>query len=526
MVVIVPDSELSRYGDGKAISLANYSIMRSNGIYYLLDYDVVYPFSSQETVRKMGYNPDEIIDVSQEDLRNFSTGQTIGENQNSPLGRLIKLQENQQLYYLKDNFLNPITDPQIAKVNFPHLSIESVSAGELGNAQPGKNVIYKDGTLVGIKGFNKIYVMENGEKRHVPDQKTFENLGYQEGNVVWTDEPTALNIPTGSPLNVNRSIRTADQEPGQGQAGGNSTMIRTADEKTTYVGKKIETPVNTYLIADSKGNVLAGKNIDDVRPLASFTKVMTAYRLTKENLPLSKSTTYKNAKYKSKFGTFRLAEGEKVKNSDILSSMLISSINSASIMLVANVESNQTAFIKRMNKQVKDWGLKKTSFADVTGENLESKSTAREYLTIYRKSLTSPLLQEYLGSKSYSYTETVDKDGKPKHFDDNSNLLMKKDGLPFRIINSKTGYLDEAGAGLAMLVERRSDKKRFYARGLGSEAMLGHPGRKRKRGTLEALWTFRGRNWFPVCSSRPYCAPSSASSARSTRSRPASGPTP
>jgi D-alanyl-D-alanine carboxypeptidase len=70
--------------------------------------------------------------------------------------------------------------------------------------------------------------------------------------------------------------------------------------------------------------------------------------------------------------------------------------------------------------------------------------------------------------KNYVYTELIDKDGKPQHFDQHSNALMNKNGLSFDIISSKTGYLDEAGAGLVMLIERPSDKKQFIVITMGN----------------------------------------------------------
>jgi D-alanyl-D-alanine carboxypeptidase len=62
----------------------------------------------------------------------------------------------------------------------------------------------------------------------------------------------------------------------------------------------------------------------------------------------------------------------------------------------------------------------------------------------------------------------VDKDGNARHYDDNSNLLFQKNNLNFNIINSKTGYLDEAGAGLTMIIERKTDSKKFVIITMGN----------------------------------------------------------
>jgi D-alanyl-D-alanine carboxypeptidase len=45
---------------------------------------------------------------------------------------------------------------------------------------------------------------------------------------------------------------------------------------------------------------------------------------------------------------------------------------------------------------------------------------------------------------------------------------MKKNNPYYTILGSKTGYLDEAGAGLVMLVERKSDLKKFIVLTMGN----------------------------------------------------------
>ena len=121
-----------------------------------------------------------------------------------------------------------------------------------------------------------------------------------------------------------------------------------------------------------------------------------------------------------------------------------------------------------MNEQVKAWGLSKTSFVDVTGEDLGNLTTAREYLEIYKKATKNIDISKFLGLKSYQYDEILDIDGKKNHYDNHSNALVNELSLNFNIINSKTGYLDEAGAGLAMTIQRKTDNKKFVIISMGN----------------------------------------------------------
>jgi D-alanyl-D-alanine carboxypeptidase len=300
-------------------------------------------------------------------------------------------------------------------------------------------------------------------------------MGFNWKNIIWTDEFTGLNHPTGQPIYIHRQIEIAQSSEDNNETSSPSPeqiddkMIRTPLNKTTYIGEKFDTKVNTYLVADYKtGEILAGKNIDDQRPMASFTKVMTAYELMREGVNLSRSSTYNPTDHKSVYATFRIAAGEKILNKNLMYSGLVSSLNTPMKMLVDSVEEKENEFIKKMNTKAQDWSLNKTSFVDVTGEDLGNKTTARDYLSLYTKVTKNVDISEFLSTKSYQYNEMVDKDGNARHFDDNSNLLFKKNNLNFNIINSKTGYLDEAGAGLTMIIENKTNNKKFVIITMGN----------------------------------------------------------
>lgn len=476
-IITIPETELKNYTTGSPISLPNYSILRAGGNYYLLNNDSVRPFESYNTVKELGYNPDEIIDITAAEINSYNLGKVISTGAQAPLGRLVKVKENKQIYYIEGNNFYSVTDEKIAKTNYPHLAIDSVGASELAKLTQGDPIKFKDGILFGITGSNKIYVSEDGKKRHIASEEVFNGMGFNWKNIIWTDEFTGLNHPTGQPIYIHRNIEIAQSESEDDTATTQSSapdpindkMIYTPSDKTTYIGKEFSTDVNTYLVADYKtGEILAGKNIDDVRPMASFAKVMTAYELMKEGVNLSRSSTYDPADHKSIYATFRIAAGEKILNKNLLYSGLVSSLNTPMKMLVDSVEEKESKFIERMNTQAQNWLLDKTIFVDVTGEDLRNKTTARDYLSLYTKATKNVDINDFLSTKSYEYNEMVDKDGNPRHYDDNSNLLFKKNNLSFNIINSKTGYLDEAGAGLAMIIEKKTDSKKFVIITMGN----------------------------------------------------------
>ncbi len=200
LIVTVPDSELLRYDIGRGISLPNYSILKNGSAYYLLDHDTLRPFADETVVRQLGYNPEEVIDVTNEDVAGYTIGTTITAQTTAPLGRVVRLKETNEVFYLKDTLLNPLYDEQLAKVNFPNLPIEKVAITDLGTVAPGQAVIFKDGTLLGIKGANQVYVIEHGKKRHIMSEEAFTGLGYQGKNIIWVNKTMGLAHETGEPL--------------------------------------------------------------------------------------------------------------------------------------------------------------------------------------------------------------------------------------------------------------------------------------------------------------------------------------
>ena len=475
LIINIPINELKNYPTGTEISLPNYSILNANGKYYLLDDDTIRPFASSDTVKQFGYNPDEIININANDLSGYKIGAEISSASKAPLGKLVRIKENKQLYYLTEHIFYSITDDQLAKINYPHLSIENGDVSNLTNLNQGEAIKFKDGTIFGIEGNNKIYVIENGKKRHIANEEVFNGLGFNWKNIIWTNQFTGLNHSTGQPIYLKKEIEIADSivtaipEFSVAESISADKMIRTPEDKTSYIGKQFDTNINTYLIADyDSKEILVGKNMDDARPMASFAKVMTAYVLMKDGVNLERSVTYDPADHKSVYHNFRIVKGEKILNKNLMYSGLVSSINTAMRMLVDSVAENENNFIKQMNEQIETWGLTKTKFTDVTGEDLDNKTTARDYLAIYLNSTKNTNVNDFLSVKSYEYAEIVDMDNLPRHFDDNSNDLIKEQHQNFKILNSKTGYLDEAGAGLVMTVERQTDGKKFVIITMGN----------------------------------------------------------
>ncbi|MFH1286670.1 MAG: serine hydrolase [Candidatus Magasanikbacteria bacterium] len=506
MIITVPPSELARYTTGNSIALPNYAILQKGGSYYLLDFDTLRPFESYETVKQLGYHPDEIIPVTETDIDEYRIGSTIKSGEENPLGKLAMVKENGSIYYISNGIYHPVLDKAIANINFPHLTLETIRASELSGLERGSNILIKNGTLFGITGSNKIYAVEHSKKRHIVSEKIFDGLGYSWGNIVWMNDFAGMAHQTGEPIYLKSEVTdivnppkpvtppviaetsTPEQVAGIKIEKEVAVMVTTPESEISFLGKQFNTPVDGYIVADYEtGEILAGKNLDTVRPLASLTKVMGGYVLFDKGLNLQYISTYDENKHRAQYHYIKLANGDMVRNRDLIKDMMIRSYNTPSYMLVDSIGLSPTIFVKNMNEQANAWGLSKTSFVDPYGGGVDNQSTIREYNTLFVNALKNQEIKTLLGTVDYEYTEVKDTDDQPYHYKRHTNNLVREADLSFNIIASKTGYIDEAGANLAMLIERKTDGKKFVTITMGNSDYSGQFNEPEKL----AAWTIQ-----------------------------------
>lgn len=458
MVITVPDSELSNYPVGPELNFPNYSILKSGSTTYLLDYDILRPFASDEVVRQLGYNPQEIMEVNLIDLAAYTVGSQITSGATAPQGVIYQITDLNNAYYLfKDNVLTPITDKKIVDINYKNLKIEKHKVKELNQYQTADlPAQFKDGTLLKTNGSSKIYVVEKGKKRRIADEDTFIAMGYKKSNVTTVSQLTLNNILAGDPIYLNASLLSSKNK----FLGDSEVLV-----EDLYKTKKSP----AYLVAEyPSGRIISGKDIDTKRPIASLTKLLTAYQALTEEYDFKKATIYQNNEYKAYNNPLGLVDGEKLSNKDIFNAMLVGSINNAARMVAKGVNKSEEDFIYNINQQLEEWGADNTSIADTTGLSEKNESTPRDLLKIFTKVLGNATIKTALSQTSYTFRELVNKNKTSSHTLKNTNQIIDMTGRNYRILASKTGYTDEAGGVLIMLIESKVNKKQYIIVTMGN----------------------------------------------------------
>ena len=200
------------------------------------------------------------------------------------------------------------------------------------------------------------------------------------------------------------------------------------------------------LVINAEGQVIYGKDIDKVRPIASITKLMTAMVILDSGLDLrEKITVTKNDRDLVQLTGSRLEYGATLSRREMILLAIMSSENRAATALGRNFPGGMTAFVAAMNKKAVELGMTNSQFADPAGLNVENQSTARDLI----KMVTAA--QAYTLIKQASTTTRIEvrpyKKRGPLVYG-NTNRLLKNE--TWDIALSKTGYINESGRCLVM----------------------------------------------------------------------------
>ena len=174
--------QLNSFPIGADMTFPNYSLLQSpQEEIYLLANGKRQLIASLTIFRQIGFHPEEIIPVSQQDLINLPIGETI--TTPYPNGALLQNNITGAVWYVKKEAKYPIIDRSILLANFPYDSLTQVAPSELDNFSVGPTVRFIDGTLIKEIDCPAVFVIEQGKRRPILSAEVFETLGYQWENI-------------------------------------------------------------------------------------------------------------------------------------------------------------------------------------------------------------------------------------------------------------------------------------------------------------------------------------------------------
>lgn len=200
------------------------------------------------------------------------------------------------------------------------------------------------------------------------------------------------------------------------------------------------------LVINADGDVIYGKDIDTVRPIASLTKLMTAMVILDSELDLDEKITITKAdRDLIQLTGSRLEYGATLPRREMILLAVMSSENRAAAALGRTWPQGLSGFVAAMNKKADQLGMTNTRFADPAGLHTENQSTARDLIKMVSSAQDYPLIRQA------STTTRMEVRPYPRRGPlvyGNTNRLLKN--ANWDIALSKTGYINEAGRCLVM----------------------------------------------------------------------------
>lgn len=201
-----------------------------------------------------------------------------------------------------------------------------------------------------------------------------------------------------------------------------------------------------YVLDINSGRVLFKKNAEKPLPLASITKVMTAFVAAQE-LPTTKVVAIDDKALQTE-GDAGLKIRERWKLSDLIDFTLIESANDGAAA-VAEAISPSGNFSSEMNKKAREIGMQHSTFYNETGLDVSSEKagaygSAEDVAKLFNYILKNN--PELLDATQYDELTVQSLDG-VSHTAQNTNTVTGK--IP-NLIASKTGYTLLAGGNLAV----------------------------------------------------------------------------
>lgn len=208
------------------------------------------------------------------------------------------------------------------------------------------------------------------------------------------------------------------------------------------------------VVLDNENNLFFAKRPDRPWPIASLTKLFTAYAFLDYNPGWEVSYEIKPSD-KREGGKIYLFTGDKVKVKDLFYFSLVGSDNTAAAALVRTTGLSEAEFVEKMNDKIKELGLKNTRLVDPIGLKDENISTAREVALFIKIALAKEEISRASLTKIYEFNTAQ---GKKKIIANTNELLKDFPDQGISILGGKTGYVNSSGYCLASQFKNREGR--------------------------------------------------------------------
>lgn len=202
-VVTVDKKEWDSYPEGLPVTLREGMLVRAHGEddIYAISNGAKRWISGPELFESLGYKWNNVVAVSKQTLDLHPMGDSLLYTTFHLDGALITAPGN-GVALLSAGTRRPIPTPEIFQLQYQWKDLVSVSVAEWNSYPEGDAVYYPESMLFREKDDNKVYVVENEQKRWITSPVLFDNLGYKWNNVVLVTSGASDGMAAGQNISL------------------------------------------------------------------------------------------------------------------------------------------------------------------------------------------------------------------------------------------------------------------------------------------------------------------------------------
>lgn len=216
-------------------------------------------------------------------------------------------------------------------------------------------------------------------------------------------------------------------------------------------GSKKESSISTSarsatLYMPEAREFIYSKNSDDILPMASTTKIMTAI-VAIEKTKLSDIVTIDESAVGTEGSSAYLKYGDVLTMEELLYALLLQSANDAAVAIAYYVGGDLQGFTEMMNDKAESIGLEHTHFTNPHGlHDDDHYTTARDLAILTAKALENETFRNIVST----YKKTFSSEDRIRTYVNHNKLLNTYDGC----IGVKTGFTKKSGRCLVSAAKR------------------------------------------------------------------------
>jgi D-alanyl-D-alanine endopeptidase (penicillin-binding protein 7) len=188
-----------------------------------------------------------------------------------------------------------------------------------------------------------------------------------------------------------------------------------------------------WLVADNNGKIFEGSNINEIRSIASITKLMTAMVVLDSGQSLTEIIPKK-------------LYNKQLTREMLIDLAIVKSDNNAAKMLCDYYPGGYKSCIEAMNIKAMSLQMNNSSFTDPTGRYHTNVSTAQDLIKLVFAASTYPLIVQASNMDAVRWSINKKKNIEFR----NTNSLV---GNGYKFVVSKTGFINKAGGCIVMMID-------------------------------------------------------------------------